>query len=76
MVSAVPLISVVERHQADRLIRAISARVRLLAAAVGGALAAYGNPAYFQFERRGPIHTRVGPGVSHVSDSFWPLSEW
>jgi hypothetical protein len=76
MVSTPALISIVERPQADRLIRAVYARARRSVLTVAGALASYGSPGYFQFERRGPVHTRVGPGVSHVSDSFWPLTEW
>jgi hypothetical protein len=37
------------------------------------ALAAHGNPSFFEFERRGAIHHRLGPGVQRVSDSFWPM---
>jgi hypothetical protein len=40
------------------------------------ALAAWGNPSFFEFERRTPEHRRLGPGVSRVSDSFWPLTDW
>jgi hypothetical protein len=40
------------------------------------ALARWGSPSFFEFERRAPEHRRLGPGVSRVSDSFWPLSEW
>jgi hypothetical protein len=72
--AAAPLF--VEQHLADRLIPAVCARIRQVASSMGGALASYGSPAFFQFERRGPVHTRVGPGVSRVSDSFWPLTEW
>ena len=35
-----------------------------------------GNPAFFEFERRGANRNRLGPGLSRESDSFWPLSEW
>jgi hypothetical protein len=31
---------------------------------------------YFQLERQGPFETRLGPGLSRASDSFWALSEW
>jgi hypothetical protein len=40
------------------------------------ALAMSGNPPYFELERRGPVEQRLGPGLSRVSDSFWPISEW
>jgi hypothetical protein len=40
------------------------------------ALAAWGNPPFFELERRAPEHRRLGPGVSRLSDSFWPLTEW
>ena len=40
------------------------------------ALARWGSHSFFEFERRAPEHRRLGPGVSRVSDSFWPLSEW
>ena len=40
------------------------------------ALGTHGNPAYFQFERRGPVQQRLGPGVWRESDSFWPISQW
>ena len=36
----------------------------------------WGTPAFFQFERRGPAHQRLGPGLSRESDSFWAVSEW
>jgi hypothetical protein len=58
------------------LMRAASTGVRRAASALGGALAFCGNPAFFQFERKGPVETRLGPGVSRVSDSFWPSTEW
>ena len=53
--------------------------VRIIAEGAGSllsALARWGNPGFFEFERRGPIQTRLGPGLSRESDSFWPLSEW
>jgi len=40
-----------------------------------GALASYGNPSFFEFERQEPAYQRLGGGVSRVSDSFWPVSE-
>jgi hypothetical protein len=36
------------------------------------ALARWGNPGFFELERRGPVQTRLGPGLSRESDSFWP----
>ena len=36
----------------------------------------WGTPAFFQFERGGPVHQRLGPGLSRESDSFWAVSEW
>jgi hypothetical protein len=47
-----------------------------MAIALWRALAAWGNPSYFELERRAPEHRRLGPGVSRVSDSFWPLTDW
>jgi hypothetical protein len=47
-----------------------------LATAVWRALTAWGNPSFFEFGRRAPEHHRLGPGLSRVSDSFWPLTEW
>ena len=47
-----------------------------MAAALWRALAAYGSPSFFELERRAPEHRRLGPGVSRVSDSFWPLTDW
>jgi hypothetical protein len=40
------------------------------------ALAAWGNPSFFELERRAPEHRRLGPGVNRVADSFWPLTDW
>ena len=61
-------------------IRSTSSRMRRwiisLAIALWRALAAWGNPSFFELERRGPEHRRLGPGVSRVSDSFWPLTDW
>jgi hypothetical protein len=54
-------------RNASRLIRQVTILARL---------ASSGNPSYFQFERKGPVHTRLGPGVTRVSDSFWPLMDW
>jgi hypothetical protein len=36
----------------------------------------WSTPAFFEFERGGPVHQRLGPGLSRESDSFWPISEW
>jgi hypothetical protein len=47
-----------------------------MAIALWRALAASGSPSFFEFERRAPEHRRLGPGVSRLSDSFWPLTEW
>jgi hypothetical protein len=40
------------------------------------ALVRWANPGFFELERRGPVSTRLGPGLSRECDSFWPLSEW
>lgn len=53
----------------------IAQRVRTLTHSLLGAIAAYGNPSFFDFERQGPVHHSLGGGVSRVSDSFWPISE-
>ena len=47
-----------------------------LTISVLGALASSVRPSYFELERRGPTHQRLGPGLSRESDSLWPLSEW
>jgi hypothetical protein len=47
-----------------------------LTIALWHALAACGSPSFFELERRAPEHRRLGPGVSRVSDSFWPLTDW
>jgi hypothetical protein len=39
-------------------------------------LASFGSPSFFELERRGPNHQRLGPALSRESDSFWPPSEW
>jgi len=49
--------------------------VRAVTGAVS-ALAYVGNPGYFELERKVSVQTKVGPGISRLSDSFWPLSEW
>jgi hypothetical protein len=36
----------------------------------------WGTPAFIEFEHKGPVHQRLGPGLSRESDSFWPISEW
>jgi hypothetical protein len=36
----------------------------------------WGTPAFFQFERQGPVQRRLGPGLSRDPDGFWPVSEW
>jgi hypothetical protein len=60
-------------------IRSTSSRMRLwtisMAIVLWRALAAWGNPSFFELERRAPEHRRLGPGVSRVSNSFWPLTE-
>ena len=53
------------------LAQAGAVRIALLAA-----LAAWATLWYFEFERRGPTHQRLGPGLSRESDSFWAQSEW
>jgi hypothetical protein len=55
---------------------AIVERARHGAISLWHVLASCGNPGYFEFERRGPVQQRLGPGLSRESDSFWPLSEW
>jgi hypothetical protein len=61
-------------------IRSAGSRTRLwiisVTIALWRALAAWGNPSFFELERRTCEHRRLGPGVSRVSDSFWPISEW
>jgi hypothetical protein len=59
----------------DRL-QVLAAQVRTVASALLGAVALGVSPSYFELERHGPIQTRLGPGLSRESDSFWPLSEW
>jgi hypothetical protein len=59
----------------DRL-QVLGAHARAVTIAVLGAVAAGVSPSYFELEQRGPTHTRLGPGLSRESDSFWPLSEW
>ncbi len=54
----------------------VASRALTMTAALLRALAAYGNPPYFQLERRGPVQQWLGPGVSRESDSFWPMSQW
>jgi hypothetical protein len=51
-------------------------QIRIATVAVLHALAAYGSPSFFELERRGPEYRRLGPGLSRVSDSFWPLTDW
>ena len=36
----------------------------------------WSTPAFFELEHKGPVHQRLGPGLSRESDSFWPISEW
>jgi hypothetical protein len=57
-------------------LRQIAEQTRTVVIALMRALARWGSPSFFEFERRGPVHRRLGPGVSRVSDSFWPLTEW
>jgi hypothetical protein len=54
----------------------VASRALTMTAALLRAFAAYGNPPYFQLERRGPVQQWLGPGVSRESDSFWPISQW
>jgi len=49
---------------------------RVVTKALPGAIASGVSPSYFDLERYGPSQTRLGPGLSRESDSFWPLSEW
>jgi hypothetical protein len=62
------------------VIRSTGSRTRpsiiSMATALWRALAACGSPSFFELERRAPVHRRLGPGVSRVSDSFWPLTDW
>jgi hypothetical protein len=48
----------------------VASRTLTMTIALLRALAAYGNPPYFQLERRGPVQQRLAPGVSRESDSF------
>ena len=57
-------------------LQVVVAHTKALTISVLGALASCGNPSFFQLERRGPTHERLGPGLSRESDSFWPLSNW
>ncbi len=57
-------------------LQGVVAHTKRLPITVLGALAAYGNPSFFQFERRGPTVQRLGAGLTRESDSFWPLSDW
>ena len=54
----------------------VASRALTMTTALLRALAAYGNPPYFQLERRGPVQQWLGPGVCRESDSFWPISQW
>jgi hypothetical protein len=56
--------------------RTIASRGRKATMSTLRALASYGSPPFFEFERRGPARTNLGAGVSRASDSFWPLSPW
>jgi hypothetical protein len=59
----------------DRL-NVLTAHARTVTNALLGAVALGVSPSYFELERRAPTQTRLGPGLSRESDSFWPLSEW
>lgn len=73
-------------HVRDRILAAIYANCALWGARMRGigSVASsvrrprvfWGTPAFFEFEHRGPVHERLGPGLSRASDSFWPISEW
>jgi hypothetical protein len=54
----------------------VAGTVHHLAVSVLRARVFWGTPAFFQFERMGPVHQRLGPGLSRESDSFWVVSEW
>jgi hypothetical protein len=56
--------------------QAVLAHARAVLSVVLGAVAACGQPSYFELERRGPTVQRLGPGLYLESDSFWPLSDW
>jgi hypothetical protein len=51
-------------------------RVKAAAIALLGTVASWGNPRFFERERRDPTFQRLGPGLGRESDSFWPLSQW
>ncbi len=55
---------------------AVVERARRGAMSFRQVLARCNTPGFFELERRRPVHQRFGPGLSHASDSFWPLSEW
>ena len=57
-------------------IHVVAERVQTVLLSLFGACALYGNPSFFEVERQGPVRHRLGPGVSRVSDLFWPVSEW
>jgi hypothetical protein len=59
----------------DRL-HVFAAHAREVAIAMLTALALGVSPSYFDLQRDGPSQTRLGPGLSRESDSYWPLSEW
>jgi hypothetical protein len=57
-------------------LRIFAAQTKAVTIALPGALASSVRPAFFEHERRGPTHQRLGPGLSRESDCFWPVSEW
>jgi hypothetical protein len=57
-------------------LQVLAAQARAVTVRLLGAVASGLGPSYFELERRAPIQTRLGPGLSRESDSFWPLSEW
>jgi hypothetical protein len=58
----------------ERLV-VVGVKAEAVTMALLGALASGVRPSYFELERRGPTHQRLGPGLSRESDSFWPLAE-
>jgi hypothetical protein len=57
-------------------LRVFAEQTKAVTIALLGALASSVRPSFFELERRGPTHQRLGPGLSRESDCFWPLSEW
>jgi hypothetical protein len=64
------------KHWWQQCIQLIGQSPRRTGAALLRFRVVWGTPSLFQFERRGPVQRRLGPGLSRDSDAFWPVSEW